>query len=261
MPVVKNVTISQFTCGISFEHCIDEVELGIQNPRAAIEDVTLFDLFGDGVRCMGSKISAGDVNIGTVGGSPFSCSATDTNLAGIYRNENNKFIILGNIICDNIIDGSGLYVNAEIMATGGIANVFGGGLSGIINTAITAMSAELMQPYYGTANESEMYQAINEGRSNILNTQGSSNTFNLFCFTRNGIGEYQFSEDNSALIVDLNDEFFYNGIDTTHKFIKVNVYDVVMSIETLGAIRDQVIANADAIKPINIILINLNYQG
>lgn len=261
MPVVKNVTISQFTCGISFEHCIDEVELGIQNPRAAIEDVTLFDLFGDGVRCMGSKISAGDVNIGTVGGSPFSCSATDTNLAGIYRNENNKFIILGNIICDNIIDGSGLYVNAEIMATGGIANVFGGGLSGIINTAITAMSAELMQPYYGTANESEMYQTINEGRSNILNTQGSSNTFNLFCFTRNGIGEYQFSEDNSALIVDLNDEFFYNGIDTTHKFIKVNVYDVVMSIETLGAIRDQVIANADAIKPINIILINLNYQG
>ena len=261
MPVVKNVTISQFTCGISFEHCIDEIALGIQNPRAAIEDVTLFDLFGDGVRCMGSKISAGDVNIGTVGGSPFSCSATDTNLAGIYRNENNKFIILGNIICDNIIDGSGLYVNAEIMATGGIANVFGGGLSGIINTAITAMSAELMQPYYGTANESEMYQAINEGRSNILNTQGSSNTFNLFCFTRNGIGEYQFSEDNSALIVDLNDEFFYNGIDTTHKFIKVNVYDVVMSIETLGAIRDQVIANADAIKPINIILINLNYQG
>lgn len=123
------------------------------------------------------------------------------------------------------------------------------------------MSAELMQPYYGTANESEMYQTINEGRSNILNTQGSSNTFNLFCFTRNGIGEYQFSEDNSALIVDLNDEFFYNGIDTTHKFIKVNVYDVVMSIETLGAIRDQVIANADAIKPINIILINLNYQG
>ena len=261
MPVVKNVTISQFTCGISFEHCIDEVELGIQNPRAAIEDVTLFDLFGDGVRCMGSKISAGDVNIGTVGGSPFSCSATDTNIAGIYRNENNKFIILGNIICDNIIDGSGLYVNAEIMATGGIANVFGGGLSGIINTAITAMSAELMQPYYGTANESEMYQAINEGRSNILNTQGSSNTFNLFCFTRNGIGEYQFSEANSALIVDLNDEFFYNGIDTTHKFIKVNVYDVIMSIETLGAIRDQVIANADAIKPINIILINLNYQG
>ena len=261
VPVVKNVTISQFTCGISFEHCIDEIALGIQNPRAAIEDVTLFDLFGDGVRCMGSKISAGDVNIGTVGGSPFSCSATDTNLAGIYRNENNKFIILGNIICDNIIDGSGLYVNAEIMATGGIANVFGGGLSGIINTAITAMSAELMQPYYGTANESEMYQTINEGRSNILNTQGSSNTFNLFCFTRNGIGEYQFSEDNSALIVDLNDEFFYNGIDTTHKFIKVNVYDVVMSIETLGAIRDQVIANADAIKPINIILINLNYQG
>lgn len=261
VPVVKNVTISQFTCGISFEHCIDEIALGIQNPRAAIEDVTLFDLFGDGVRCMGSKISAGDVNIGTVGGSPFSCSATDTDLAGIYRNENNKFIILGNIICDNIIDGSGLYVNAEIMATGGIANVFGGGLSGIINTAITAMSAELMQPYYGTANESEMYQAINEGRSNILNTQGSSNTFNLFCFTRNGIGEYQFSEDNSALIVDLNDEFFYNGIDTTHKFIKVNVYDVVMSIETLGAIRDQVIANADAIKPINIILINLNYQG
>ena len=261
VPVVKNVTISQFTCGISFEHCIDEIALGIQNPRAVIEDVTLFDLFGDGVRCMGSKISAGDVNIGTVGGSPFSCSATDTNLAGIYRNENNKFIILGNIICDNIIDGSGLYVNAEIMATGGIANVFGGGLSGIINTAITAMSAELMQPYYGTANESEMYQAINEGRSNILNTQGSSNTFNLFCFTRNGIGEYQFSEDNSALIVDLNDEFFYNGIDTTHKFIKVNVYDVVMSIETLGAIRDQVIANADAIKPINIILINLNYQG
>ena len=261
VPVVKNVTISQFTCGISFEHCIDEIALGIQNPRAAIEDVTLFDLFGDGVRCMGSKISAGDVNIGTVGGSPFSCSATDTDLAGIYRNENNKFIILGNIICDNIIDGSGLYVNAEIMATGGIANVFGGGLSGIINTAITAMSAELMQPYYGTANESEMYQTINEGRSNILNTQGSSNTFNLFCFTRNGIGEYQFSEDNSALIVDLNDEFFYNGIDTTHKFIKVNVYDVVMSIETLGAIRDQVIANADAIKPINIILINLNYQG
>lgn len=261
VPVVKNVTISQFTCGISFEHCIDEIALGIQNPRAAIEDVTLFDLFGDGVRCMGSKISAGDVNIGTVGGSPFSCSATYTNLAGIYRNENNKFIILGNIICDNIIDGSGLYVNAEIMATGGIANVFGGGLSGIINTAITAMSAELMQPYYGTANESEMYQTINEGRSNILNTQGSSNTFNLFCFTRNGIGEYQFSEDNSALIVDLNDEFFYNGIDTTHKFIKVNVYDVIMSIETLGAIRDQVIANADAIKPINIILINLNYQG
>lgn len=261
VPVVKNVTISQFTCGISFEHCIDEIALGIQNPRAVIEDVTLFDLFGDGVRCMGSKISAGDVNIGTVGGSPFSCSATDTDLAGIYRNENNKFIILGNIICDNIIDGSGLYVNAEIMATGGIANVFGGGLSGIINTAITAMSAELMQPYYGTANESEMYQAINEGRSNILNTQGSSNTFNLFCFTRNGIGEYQFSEANSALIVDLNDEFLYNGIDTTHKFIKVNVYDVIMSIETLGAIRDQVIANADAIKPINIILINLNYQG
>ena len=55
--------------------------------------------------------------------------------------------------------------------------------------------------------------------------------------------------------------FFYKGIDTTHKFIKVNVYDVIMSIETLGAIRDQVIANADAIKPINIILINLNYQG
>ena len=126
---------------------------------------------------------------------------------------------------------------------------------------ITQKTTELLKPYVDTDREAEVYQTLQKAKSNILR-QGSKNTFNLLCFTRNGVEDILFDEINSSLIVDFNDEFLYNGIDTTHKFIRVNVYDILMSIDTLGqSIKKLLEQYADAIKPIMVYVTNFNYQG
>lgn len=260
IPYMNNITISKFNSGINIEHGIDEKTLG-ESERIAVNNITISNIFGDGLRNMGSHIHVGDINFGTIGGSPITTSNTDVTCAGLNRDEAALTNFDGNIICDNATDGSSLYIAAEIAAVRELQAIFKNGLSGVVNTLITQKVAELMAPYRGESNEREMQITIAGAKSNVLRDDKDSDKFNLLCFTRSGLNNYNFSNDNMSKMVDINDEFFYNGIDTTHKFVKINAYDLVMSIETLGSLKDVIEANADALKPIDIILINFNYQA
>lgn len=147
------------------------------------------------------------------------------------------------------------------MSTAGIANVFNGGLSSIIQTVITLKGQELLAPYIGTAEQDKYFNTIEDAKSNIIRKLNGINQFNLFCFSRNGTEDIYFDEKLEGLIVDLDDKLFYNGIDTTHKFIRVSVYDVLMGIKSLGGLKDLIMQNENAIKPIQVFVTNFNYQG
>ena len=231
------------------------------NGRPAVNGLKVLNLFGDGLSFVGSHLNLTNYNIGAVGGTPISSSQTGNTEAGINRDEKTSLNIYGSITCDNISDGTSIYITSEMMSVAGIANVFNGGLSSIIQTVITLKGQELLAPYIGTAEQNEYFQIIENAKSNLIKKSGGVNQFNLFCFSRNGTEDIYFDEKLDGLIVDLNDEFFYNGIDTTHKFIRVSVYDVLMGIKSLGGLKDLIMQNEDAIKPIQVFVANFNYQG
>ena len=56
---------------------------------------------------------------------------------------------------------------------------------------------------FGKSNEREMEMLVAESKSNVLRTGSGSDSFNLFCFTRSGLENYHFSEENLAQMVDL----------------------------------------------------------
>ncbi len=264
IPVLKNISFKKCNCGIRIENAIDEVELGKENARPAVDGLSFSNMFGDGIVYIACQINITNLNIGTVGGSAITSGGSDAIYqAGENRNEQSYGNFYGNLTCDNVTDGTTLFTIAQLNTQGNIAAVFNalGGLSGAIQMVITQKTTELLKPYVDTDREAEVYQTLQKAKSNILR-QGSKNTFNLLCFTRNGVEDILFDEINSSLIVDFNDEFLYNGIDTTHKFIRVNVYDILMSIDTLGqSIKKLLEQYADAIKPIMVYVTNFNYQG
>lgn len=256
---LNNISVRKFNSAFNLEHCFDEVELGTGD-NIALNNIEISNMFGDGIRNMGSMFNIGNVNFGTCGGSPITQSNTDVSKAGLNRNESAYSNIIGNLTCDNVTDGSSLYTAAEIMSVSGLQAIFGGGLSGMINAILSLKEQELVAPYIGKPNEREMKMLVAESKSNVLRTGSGSDSFNLFCFTRSGLENYHFSEENLAQMVDLDEDFFYNGVDTTHKFVKAGVYELVMSIETLGEFKEVIEANKDALKPIEVILVNFNYQ-
>lgn len=261
IPVVENISIRNFNSGIRFEYAIDEIETGDPNGRPAVNGLKVSNLFGDGVGFMASRINLTNYNIGAVGGTPISSSQTGNTEAGINRDEKTSLNIYGDVVCDNISDGTSLYITSQMMSTAGIANVFNGGLSSIIQTVITLKGQELLAPYIGTAEQDKYFNTIEDAKSNIIRKLNGINQFNLFCFSRNGTEDIYFDEKLEGLIVDLDDKLFYNGIDTTHKFIRVSVYDVLMGIKSLGGLKDLIMQNENAIKPIQVFVTNFNYQG
>ena len=64
---------------------------------------------------------------------------------------------------------------------------------------------------------------------------------------------------NTIVLTDnFNEEFCLNGIDTTHKFVKVNFYDSLSQIDN-PIFKVLISQYGDQLKPIEVIVGNFNY--
>ncbi len=259
VPYIKNLNIQDGYNGLDIKFAIDEIEQGGSTP--AVENYQVTNMFGDGLTVEGCLITVKDYNIGIVGGTPTTSSHYYRQSAGVNRNESTKITFTGDIVCNNQSNGSSVYLVAQFNNEKDIKAALDalGGIDGIIKTVFNIKLNELLEPYENKDNYAEVRQNLTNYMTNIIDYSGSRETFNLFSFTRNGLDDYEFDEKNNEKLVVINDENIYNGIDTTHQFIVINVYDLLMSIKNLSFITGNV--DLSALEPIMLILINNNYVG
>ncbi len=264
VPYVKNVNIQNFNHGIKFYYSLDEITLGTGD-KPAVYDVSVHNLFGDGITFIGSKINIENFTCGMVGGSPVAMNdAGAADNAGIYRNENANTNIYGEIEVDNRTDGRGLYLKYQLArddassAIVSIINRFGGSLSTIINTVLSQLVSRMMSYY---PNDPEMQAQIRSSQTNVLTTEtingNNYDLFNLFYFNATQAGTFEITDTNLVTQFDMN--FCLNGVDTTHKFIEINFYTVFEQCGWLGIF--EALNAMDTLRVLKVIVMNYNYQG
>ncbi len=260
IPKINNLTIRGYASGLSLENCIDEVELSGEG-QIGVNNLSLYNLLGDGLRIASSQVNIGDCYLGAVGGTPIGVSLDYARYSGVNRDENAYANIIGDIICDNLTALDSLYLVSQVMWESSVSQAVKlfNGVSGMVNSLISLKHEELNETYRSDA---EARERINDSLSNFMTTENGSNQYNLFCFTTAGLDNFNFSDENLALMTNMDEEFFLNGIDTTHKFIVLNVYDMLMSINRLGSTLKSIIEQyASTFQKIQVVIINLNYQA
>ena len=261
-PYIKNINISNFHTGIKIYYAVDEIAR-TGSGRPAVKDLTMSNLFGDGITFEGSLITIENVTSGIMGGSPVAMNGPDkSDNAGEYRDQNAYTNIIGDINIDNPVDGTGLYLKYElgyIDAIAALMDMLKQGVASVINTVVSALVTQVSRPYQEVG-DMEMVQKINDSVTNILQTQRvgevDRDMFNLFYFTASPSGTMNISDKSQ--IVDFNEEFCLNGIDTTHKFVKVNFYDSLSQIDN-PIFKVLISQYGDQLKPIEVIVGNFNY--
>ena len=261
IPYFKNVDIRNFATGIKIYYGVDEIALGTGN-HPAVEDVSIYNMFADGITFEASIINIDGVEMGMVGGSPLAMNGADrSNHAGGYRDEDTHTNDDGDIVIDNRTDGNGLYLRYQMLrddssnAIKAIFNAFGGSVSAIINTVISALISTI-NSYY--PNDPETLQKISDSYTNVMQRDSEGrDLFNLFYFNATEAGTFEITDTDSIVKFDSN--FCINGIDTTHKFIEIDFYTVFEQSGLLGIFNTPEILNA--LRPIKVIAMNYNYQA
>ena len=260
IPYIKNVNIRGFNVGMKLYYSVDEIAL-TGSGRPAVRDVTLSNMFGDGMTFEASTVTVENVNAGIMGGPPIALNGPDkADNAGAYRNQVAYTNLVGSINIDNPTDGTGLFLKYELSVNDGIAALFTqikGGVATVINTVVGFLVSKVQAPYR-EAGDFEMVEKIASSITNILQTQNvngvNRDMFNLVYYNASEAGVLNI-EDKSQ-IVQMDEQFCLNGIDTTHKFIEVHFYDVLAQLPAFSSLISQY---EDVLRPLMVIIANYNY--
>ncbi len=259
-PYIKNVNIRNFYRGIRLYYAYDEIA-ATGSGRPALENVTVNNMFGDGIALEGCMATINGYACGIIGGSAVALNGPDkADNSGPHRNQNAYTNMAGLIDINNPTDGTGLYLKYEIAYNDAIAaifTVFNDSISAVVNMVISSLISKYLTIY--TPIDPAYRQKILDSKTNVLDTQVgtdgvSRDMFNLFYFNASAAGSFTVTDQSQ--IVKFDRSFCLNGIDTTHRFVEIVFYDVLSELDGFAGIVSQY---GDMLKNIKIILVNFNY--
>ena len=256
---LKNLNISNFMTGIKLDYVMDERAL-TGSGAPAIQNISLGNLFGDGITFVGSQLTIDGFNCGIVGGSPLALNGpSHAKHAGPYRNLEAYTRLTGNVRIDNNTDGSGIYLKYQMTNNEAVAAIYDlmkEGVSSMINTIVSLIVTQTKQDY---RDDKEMINKINSTITNIFTeadiNSSKRNLFNLLYFNAADAGKFIIDVQDS--IVEFSKDFCLNGVDTTHQFIEISLYDTLSLVPAFSSIVSQL---GDTLKPIEVIILNQNYS-
>ena len=224
---IDNVRIQGFSKGIVLEHVYDAAAAGAEKP-AAVRNVTVNNLFGDGIVCDRAFFKVEDINVSNIGGAPFVGNGdSKSDWAGETRTQTARIAYGKNIECDNFSRGDSPYFLGQFLRLGGMGSaVLSAGIASVITPLLTLtrqniINNEFLNPT--PEQKKELKAKLDASLSCIIDADNTK--FNLLHFSSlspfdvvtGGLG----TGKGGAIEVDY--DFFKNGLDTTHKYLIIRV--------------------------------------
>lgn len=186
---MKNINISDAYIGASFYHVVE----------GNVENLKVNNCFSNGVQCNASNITFTNLNLGKCGAAGIEIGQTNSAAAGYDFNEPQKVTFAGTITTSNYNDGQTVYF--QNYSAAGIK------VLDIVNLNV------------------QKYAQYPEVLSNLRNEKGE---YVFVAFTLCDFGTMQpnssvvtYKNVDGAGIINAQD---LTGVDTTHKFIELNIY-------------------------------------
>lgn len=263
---IDNVSLTGFFSGMRVWHVVDK-SAKTEQGKASFRNLNFSNMFGDGLAFNSSQARVQNFHCGTVGGSAIvENEARNSHKAGKTLDEDMIIKLGEGIDCQNIVDGTALYMYYEMSDNPTSKQLFeiANGLSGIVSvftsTKISQLQAGIIRPDYGDKEGQKEYQAklaqIRSSKTNIFKDIDGTNYFNVLCFQTSSDLPITYDKTIEDLFVLYNDELVLKGIDTTHKYIVFEVYNLLKSVPSFEGLAERL---KDSIKGYRIIVGNYNY--
>ena len=184
---MNNVTLSNAYIGLGLYHVLD----------GKINNLKVNNCFSNGIQCNASIVTFTDLTIGKCGAAGFELGPTNSAAAGVGFNETQKVTFAGHIYTDNYNKGDTVYMNNY-------------------NTGLGVSVVDIINGVVG--------QYSGDTLSNMRNSNGE---FVFIAFQFNDIAGgisnssvISYKDIDGAGIIHASE---LNGIDTTHKYIEIDI--------------------------------------
>lgn len=184
---MQNITVGQFNTGMRIYHVVN---------NGLAKNINVYNCFGNGIESYANIMTFENMTYGLCGAAGIELTPNYDSLAGTAFNQNQHITFAGTITTTNYTKGDSLYMQ----------NFNAMGYSVI----------QILQGVFAQYNE--------EVLSNVRNENGEfvfiSFIFNDLSTMEMNASEYEYKNIDGAGIVNINN---LTGVDTTHKYIEVNV--------------------------------------
>ena len=184
---MQNITVGQFNTGIRIYHVVN---------NGLAKNINVYNCFGNGIESYANIMTFENMTYGLCGASGIELTPNYDKLAGTSFDQPQHITFAGSITTTNFTTGNSLYMQN-----------------------FNAMGYSVMQILQGVFS-----QYSPEVLSNVRNEKGEfafiSFVFNDLSTMQPNASKYEYKNIDGAGIVNIND---LTGVDTTHKYIEVNV--------------------------------------
>ena len=184
---MENVTVGQFNTGMRIYHVVN---------NGLAKNINVYNCFGNGIESYANIMTFENMTYGLCGASGIELTPNYDDLAGTAFDQPQHITFAGTISTTNFTTGNSLYMQNF--------NAMGYSVIQILQGVFSQYSPEVL--------------------SNVRNENGEfafiSFVFNDLSTMQPNVTKYEYKNIDGAGIVNIND---LTGVDTTHKYIEVNV--------------------------------------
>ena len=184
---MQNVTVGQFNTGIRIYHVVN---------NGLAKNINVYNCFGNGIESYANIMTFENMTYGLCGASGIELTPNYDELAGTAFDQPQHITFAGSIMTTNFTSGNSLYMQNF--------NAMGYSVIQILQGVFSQYSPEVL--------------------SNVRNENGEfafiSFVFNDLTTMQPNVSKYEYKNIDGSGIVNINN---LTGVDTTHKYIEVNV--------------------------------------